>query len=34
VAGILWTAVSPGVAFWYLAAWMAVALGALVRAAR
>ncbi len=30
VAGILWTAVSPGAAFYYLAAWMVIALAALL----
>lgn len=32
VAGLLWTLLSPGVAFAYLAAWMAVGLVALIRA--
>lgn len=31
LAGVLWTLVSPRVAFLYLAAWMLVALAALVR---
>jgi hypothetical protein len=26
IAGLLWTAVSPRMAFWYLVAWMVVAL--------
>jgi MFS family permease len=34
VAGILWTAVSPGVAFAYLTAWMGLALVGLLTAAR
>jgi MFS family permease len=32
VAGVLWTAVSPTAAFWYLTAWMVVALAGLLRA--
>jgi MFS family permease len=34
IAGILWTAVSPGAAFGYLVAWMVLALGGLVGTAR
>jgi hypothetical protein len=34
VAGALWTLVSPGFAFAYLAAWMVVSLTALVLARR
>lgn len=34
VAGLLWTAVSPAVAFAYLTAWMVIALGGLLLAAR
>ncbi|HEY2705820.1 MAG TPA: hypothetical protein VGL20_19230 [Candidatus Dormibacteraeota bacterium] len=30
IAGVLWSAISPVVAFGYLAGWMALALGALV----
>lgn len=32
IAGVLWTVVSPAVAFWYLAGWMALALVGLVAA--
>jgi hypothetical protein len=34
VAGILWSAVSPNAAFTYLAAWMLLALGGPLTAAR
>ncbi|MGW0394792.1 MFS transporter [Streptomyces sp. NPDC003042] len=34
VAGVLWTAISPTVAFAYLAAWMLLALGGLLYTAR